>query len=415
MLNLLFKLQFKDLEDDNNEIQRILDEKFYFNQHTYDESSLKHEASYLLEKIDIKCQDNEKLFLYYIRDVLDHIGNINQSGRIMLHHIWPLFFSRYPSGQIWAIEIDQKWQDEIWHGQRTLAHQSGFLDKNPNLFSSQENSGFDSYHFPYNAFNIIDYGIYPLILTVHCKIFGLIFLYIPDTAITHSQMTEENTCYTKILWDMHHIFDDQWTFDSGRGPKNSADPDYIFPLEQLKYYEWFIELINDCMEKIISIDDFLKREQLVLTLNRAIFDAQLATINELPYMAKVFFFNFADKIANIIALSNNSQNDASFFKNMFDVDFIKREIMPIIEKIPDNAGAFFTNILKKIVNDLNSAKLSPDDLRYIRNTNHGYNLFEKNTKRIMEMDGEIDNDISLTATPFIIYILYKICHIEWNK
>ena len=327
-MKLSYKIKSEDLNSSKrNDIEKKLDEKFGFDSFNYDETEFEDNAKFIIDIIDKKCQENEKFFLYYIRDALERGGNSNQMGRILLHHIWPLFFSKYPSGQIWIVEIDQKWQDEIWFGQRTLAIELGYLEKNPGLYSPQEMSGFDSYNFPYNSFNILSYGIYPLITTIHYQIFGLIFLYIPDKSSIHSQMTEESTLYTKILWDMHHIFDDQWTFDSDRGPKNSVHPFHIIPTEQLEYYEWFISLINGCMEHIISISDFLKREQLVLTLNRSIFDAQLSIITELPYVAKIFFFNFVDKISNIMALLNDNTDDTYFFKKMFDEDFVKKDIL----------------------------------------------------------------------------------------
>ena len=397
LLKLSYKIKSEDLNSSKcSDIEKILDEKFGFDSFTYDENEFDDYANFIIDIINKKCQEDEKFFLYYIRDALERGGNINQMGRIMLHHIWPLFFSKFPSGQIWMMEIDQKWQDEIWFGQRTLAIESGYLEKNPGLYSPQEMSGLDSYNFPYNSFNILSYGIYPLITTIHY------------------QMTEESTLYTRILWDMHHIFDDQWTFDSDRGPKNSVHPFHIIPTEQLEYYEWFIRLINGCMEHIISIGDFLKREQLVLTLNRSIFDAQLSTVTELPYVAKIFFFNFVDKIANIMALLNDNTNDAQLFEKMFDEDFVKKDILSVIEKIPNKSGDFFKEILNRVIDELIRAEISPDDLRYIRNTNHGYNLLKNNTKRIMGMDGELDNDITLLASPFILYILYQISNLQLN-
>jgi len=63
--------------------------------------------------------------------------------------------------------------------------------------------------FPYNALNILSYGIYPLILSNFFStgsFSGLTFLYIPDRAFTHSQMTEANTLYTKTLWGFTSYF-----------------------------------------------------------------------------------------------------------------------------------------------------------------------------------------------------------------
>lgn len=76
--------------------------------------------------------------------------------------------------------------------------------------------------FPQSALNILSYGIYPLIscgsISTGLKT-DLTILYILDRSCKHSQMTEANTLFTRILWDFHHVFDDQWTSDGSRGQK----------------------------------------------------------------------------------------------------------------------------------------------------------------------------------------------------
>ena len=94
---------------------------------------------------------------------------------------------------------------------------------------------------------------------------------------------------------------------------------------------------------------------------------------------------------------------------------LRKIFSSVIEKIPNKSGEFFKEILNKVIDDLIHAEMSPDNLRYIRNTNHGYNLFKNNTKRIMEMDGELDNDITLLATPFILFILAEISNMQLNN
>jgi hypothetical protein len=88
-------------------------------------------------------------------------------------------------------------------------------------------------------------------------------------------MIEGRTLFQEILWKIHHVFDDQWTFDSSRGPKTGADINFMNPIKQLGYFDWFLNQVSNRMSDIIAISDPFIREQLGMTINRAICDAQL--------------------------------------------------------------------------------------------------------------------------------------------
>jgi hypothetical protein len=417
MYNNIRKIKANSLFGDNlEELEAWMDIKFDLN------ISINKDNSTLIEnefdyndrsRLDIygnkmrkKCPDSLGMSLFYIRQNTDY-PNLNHIGKYCLYHVWPLFFEKFPLGQIWIIETPKYWWEEIWKGQRELAIKSGYNQINPGGISPQELTGLLSDEFLYNSLNILSYGFYPLILS-NCFSTGypsgLTFLYIPDRTFEYSQMNEANTLYSQTLWGIFRIFDDQWTFDSSRGPKSSIDPVIMNPINQLDYFQWFFEKIDERMIDILSIEDNLLREKLVMTMNRAIIDSQIAVTSELPYISKVFFFNFLDKAANIMTILNMGNTDTEAWEKLVDPNFIKKNVLKVIENIPNNAGEYLMELVKSIVVEFETEDIKPVDLRDMRNTNHGYNLKKQSVDRLMEKDGEISNDITLLATPLILYL-----------
>lgn len=416
-MKIVKKIKADDLVDPNLSIlEEWLDNKFFLNDPNQDNKHLIYNEFNLEEKVKLdeysqimydKCPNELEFSLFFIRDYTTSYPTINFWGRFWLYHVWPLFFKKFPLGQIWVIETPEKWNEKIWFGQRSHANESGYLDNNPNGFSPQEMSGLSIDEFPLNALNILSYGIYPLISCLFTSwVNGLTVLYIPDRSFPHSQMTEANTLYTKILWDMHGLFDDQWTFDGSRGPKLAAEPVLLNPINQLDYFEFLIKKINDRMEDIIEIEDYLFREKLVMTVNRAIFDAQMSVISELPYISMIFFFNFVDKLTNLMVLLKIENNEKDAWLKFFENDFIRGPLFDIIKNIPNHTGSYLRDIINIFLDELKFGDLSPEYMKDIRNTNHGYNLFKKGSiNRIMGKSGEINNNIPLISTAFIIYLI----------
>lgn len=416
MFNNICKINAESLHGDKiKDLENWMDDKFQLNISITDENSTRivnkfdNEDKTAMDKYGINmrnnCPESSAKSLFYIR-INTQYSHLNHLGRYCLHHVWPLFFEKFPLGQIWIIETDKSWWEKIWEGQKELStrYQQFYPEQSP----PQEMTGLLTDEFHYNSLNILSYGIYPLILsnffTLGSLFSGLTFLYIPDNASKHSQMTEANTLYTRTLWDLHGIFDDQWTFDGSRGPKSAGDHIKFNPIKQLDYFQWFIEKIDERMKDIISIENPLIREQLVMTVNRAIVDAQISVTAELPYISKVFFFNFLDKLANIMTLLNNSSKDTEEWDELVSKEFICNNVLKIVQTVPNKAGEYLVNIVKFVVKELEYAELNPIDLRDMRNTNHGYNLRPNIINRLMKKDGEINNNIPLIATPYLLYL-----------
>lgn len=231
-------------------------------------------------------------------------------------------------------------------------------------------------------------------------------MYIPDQAFEYSQMMDGRTNYQEILWDIHHIFDDQWTFDSSRGPKLRADKKNLNPVkQQLNYFQWFINKINERMQDIMGISDPFLREQLGMTINRAIFDAQLCISSELPYMSKIFFFSCLDKLANIMWLTNMEKSEPDAWNKLLDEKFLCGEVLDIFKCIEGNAGAYMQDTIKLAIREMKLDNISPQDLRDLRNTHHGYKLRTNTINRIMEKTGEFNNSITLIILPLLLFLM----------
>ncbi|WP_321423341.1 hypothetical protein [uncultured Methanobacterium sp.] len=400
----------------NEELNSWLDERFFLNYKAPD-GSIHNEFTYKdrseLDKygrmVIEGCPDSLGLSLYWIRNSTEgyHMGN--HIGKLCYYHIWPLFFRKFPLGQIWIIESPKTWADKIWTDQRELGKKYGY-DKMDPIGVPQEMSGLQADYFTKNALNMLSYGIYPLISCASIQTglkSSLTIFHIPDRAFKHSQMTEENTLYTRILWDFHHVYDDQWTFDGSRGPKSAINEVILNPVKQLDYFQWFIEKIDDRMNDIISIEDALLREKLVMSVNRAITDALISVTSELPYISMVFFFSFLDKLSNILYLLKIENSEVNSWKKLVNKDFLTFKVLKTIQTVPNKAGEHLTNIVTSTVEELEYSELTPEDLRVMRNTHHGYNLTQNGSiDRLMAKDGELNNDIPLIATPLLIYLLH---------
>lgn len=346
--------------------------------------------------------------LFYICESSTTYFYQNYVSRISLHYTWPLFFEKFPLGQIWLPKISKQWWDEIWQGEKQIAQKTGYNKKHPEGFHPQEASGLQAENFPLTALNILICGIYPLILCdyIHTSS-DLVFVYIPDRAFKYSQMIEGRTLYQELLWKIPHVFNDQWTFDGFRGPKTAVDVNLINPIKQLGYFDWFIGQISNRMCDIVAISDPFVREQLGMTINRAICDAQLCITCELPYMSKFFFFGCLDKLANLALLLNMETNEIVAWKRLVDKQFLSKEVLAALKGIPDSAGEYLRWIVKHALEEMKLGDLSPQDLRDIRNSQHGYKLRFKTFERLMEKTGEINNDITLIVTPLILFFLSK--------
>ena len=290
MFKLLRKLNVDNFNTD--EVRRLLDSHFHpelgGNVTTVlangKELSSEETQEYWATGFKRRVPRTRRKRLYYFSVNTRGYGEQNLIGAICLKYVWPEFFKIYKKGAILVYELDERWNSSIYEGQVTYAEQISYQRADYDGSMPQGMSGLQADNFPFNVMQIAAYGIYPLILFDFSYIWDLVFVYIPDHSIKYSPMTEGGS-YADILWHLHHVYDDQWTFDSSRGPKSKASP-RIKPTSNIVYFEWVISQINDRMHDLLSFSDPLQREQLAMTFSRAVFDCVLSVSSQLPYMSK---------------------------------------------------------------------------------------------------------------------------------
>lgn len=368
-----------------------------------EEESQKYWASDFLNKMPrIKRQR-----LRYICSASGQYWNQNLLGQICQKYIWPEFYKSFPKGKILILKLNDDWLKAVWTGQLIHSESVDFEKHNPFFSSPQAMSGLQADLFPLNVLLIASYGFYPFILFDYIHIVGnLILIYVPDLAFKHSQMTEGGA-YEHILWSMHHILDDQWTFDGSRGPKSKMSTHNINPLSNIEFIKWVVKKIDDRMKDLIEISDHIKCEQIAMTFSRAVCDSVLSVSTQLPYISKVFFFSCLDKLANLFVHINPHKSETALWKQLVDKAFLDGELRKFLSHVPNPAGEELSKLVSWISDEIEFSKLSPMIIRDFRNTVHGYKLRSEIVERIYKHTGELNNDITLLTTPLILFFLAK--------
>jgi len=330
---------------------------------------------------------------------------VRQTGRVCQRYVWPKFFSLFPKGRIVLLELDPSWFDLVWREQFNWARDSHFSAPDSFFDVPQEMSGFQSDNFPSNCLLVAAYGIYPLLLFDFVEIMeNVVFVYLPGEPMSYSQMRPRGV-YQDILWHLCHAMDDQWTFDSSRGPKSQAQAREFSCEDTIAYIRWTAETIGKRMRDLLEIPTALSREQLAMTFSRAVCDCLLSTTSDLPYMSKTYFFACLDKLANVMRFIGRSSDDVVAWRLFFNEEFLRDELSEFLKEIPGSFGQFHIDTVEWVADHIRLEQLTPQLLRFYRNTHHGYNLHENQVEALYGHSGEINNDVTLLVTPLLMYVL----------
>ena len=85
-------------------------------------------------------------------------------------------------------------------------------------------------------------------------------------------------------------------------------------------------------------------------------------------------------------------------------------ILEKLKAIPSEIGEFLQSILKNVINIIESEKLTPEYMRAMRNSIHGYNLRESSLSQLMARSADVNNYIVNLVIPLTFYFLL----IDWN-
>ena len=349
--------------------------------------------------------------LWYLSRSSISFWALRQAGRVCQRYVWPKFFSLFPKGCIVLLELDPSWFDLVWCQQFNWARDSHYSAPNSILDVPQEMSGFQSDNFPSNCLLVAAHGIYPLLLFDFVEIMeNIVFVYLPGEPMSYSQMRPRGV-YQDILWHLCHAMDDQWTFDSSRGPKSKAQAQAFGCEDTIAYIKWTAETIGKRMGDLLGIPTALSREQLAMTFSRAVCDCVLSTTSELPYMSKNYFFACLDKLANVMRFIGRSSDDVAAWRLFFTEEFLRDELSEFLKEIPGSFGQLHIDTVEWVADHIRVEQLTPQLLRFYRNTLHGYNLHENQVEALYGHSGEINNDVTLLVTPILMYVLAQ----KWTQ
>lgn len=263
-------------------------------------------------------------------------------------------------------------------------------------------TGLTSVEFPYVALGFLSTCVYPLVLLdVAPGPSNTIVIYVPDRALTHSQWTGTPSVHQEVVWKIHHVFDDEWTFDGARGAKQRADPRVLNPIRNDEFIQWFVSVISERMSEVCAISDVYEREQLTMTVNRAMIDAQLCIVTELPYLSKVLFFSCLDKLANLKTAGGTTGNEESTWNEQFDGSNLAA-VRERLQQVPTDIGEYIRWLTSHAADIIASERLNPQDFRAIRNSLHGYYLRRSQFPDLAKTSGTFNNDITLVTTPLVL-------------
>ena len=355
--------------------------------------------------------DLQEAFIYISRSSA-RFFHMNLIPFIVLKYGWKLFFDKFPNGRIILINNPYNYYNILWNDLDQLR-----ISENPDIepeedyykLYPQEYTGFLSTEFPYIALNLMSYGIPTRILGYADFQPGVILYYIPDITICYKLILSSSAKNYHVIDSFIHVFSDNISQNMPIGETIPLQEDFPVPTNQMDYYLWFIEILKSKIKKILHIQDPKKRELVIMTFNRAMTECMLCIIHILPYLSKMLFFSCLDKLANFFKVLENGTHDADFFKKFFDIDFLT-DILEKLKAIPSEIGEFLQSVLKNVINIIESEELTPDYMRAMRNSIHGYNLRESSLSLLMARSADVNNYVVNLVIPLTFYFLL----IDWD-
>lgn len=339
------------------------------------------------------CPSDLQEAFIYISKSSARFFHMNLIPYVLLKYGWKLFFEKFPNGRIILINNPNSYYNIILNDLDQLR-----ISENPDIdpdddyykLYPQEYTGFLSTEFPYIALNLMSYGIPTRILGYADFQPEVILYYVPDITICYKLILSSSTKNYHVINTFIHVFSDDLSQHMPISETIQLQEDFPIPANQMDYYRWFIEILKLKVKKILHIEDPQKRELVIMTFNRAMNECMLCIIHVLPYISKVLFFSCLDKLANFFKVLENGTHDTDFFKKFFDIDFLTN-ILEKLRAIPNEIGEFLQGVLKNIIDIINSEELTPEYMRAMRNSVHGYNLNERNLSQLMARSADVNN------------------------
>jgi hypothetical protein len=349
---------------------------------------------------DIKKYPDWRLLLA----ITDSLGSVHYPQLFpyyLLDIYAPLFFERFPKGEIWFMDSDFSVPHLLDEDNRTLAelhHPRSDLPHGAQVYGL----GFDGIMESIGL-------MLPLLLRyphVQGRVTSSIggFWYF----ITHKPISLHDVFQPDfgdfLMYDIRYVYSDSMTYP--HGPARPAfEP--VRPQEFRQYLDWYIKNIRNLDGFLQNIPDVETRMLTSFSIARICLDTYLIQLIEWPYIRKLLFLNLLDKYANLISELGTRGNEAQIWKDLLSASTFKKKLKKLTKKIPEpiGLGNFAQVLLTEMINDtlytkyqgpVKPTKRHEEEalsyLRNYRNTNHGY-LLDGPTRRTLLIDhsGDIPN------------------------
>jgi len=333
--------------------------------------------------------------LIYAARQLAH-GFLPEQPRILLEVIAPLFFNDFPHAEVWFLELDENTRSEIWQSENRLhrqlkLNQQQTYDPEYDAGSPHEASGLEGGMSAYLWLRLMTFCFYPYVNGDFATSDGrLFFLLLPDRAID-SRAEYRFDLHREAEFYLNDIYSDS-VFPARRGKSFAPDTTSLLS-NTAPYFEWYIDRCNSLLDQLLGINDLKKRFILTLTLNRLAFDCWIIEVSEVPYLMKQLFFGVLDKYANLYVQTEleSKRKEVEIWKKSLTNDFYESTIKPSIQGIPGSAGDYIRYSAAWIYGNLAHNGPSPDIMRELRNSYHGYGI--QHIDSLLSHSGELSNDV----------------------
>lgn len=132
MFRMVHRINSESLDRDKKELEKWLEKKIYYGPVLEDNYVIIDKFG---NEIRNNCPESLDKSLFYITGKTNSYPINNHLSKSAIRHTWPLYFEKFPDGQIWLLEVSEGWWHEIWEGQIVLAKKTGYNKKHPMDFS----------------------------------------------------------------------------------------------------------------------------------------------------------------------------------------------------------------------------------------------------------------------------------------
>lgn len=133
MINIKRKINKSDL---NKELLSWLDSQFQTELQLRNQENKSEHTKFLKNRIkewgegfENNLPSELKDFFIYVTASADKFPYYNLNSKVLFKYIFPSFFNKFESGQIWIVETNEIWRDTAWSNEYKIARKHGIEER----------------------------------------------------------------------------------------------------------------------------------------------------------------------------------------------------------------------------------------------------------------------------------------------